>query len=86
MSKLVVRQRLASSVYRSYEEYLRHPIFRACVKARIRMCGGLCEDCGDTGLLQPHHEKYPAWGSFDTPSNIRMLCHECHCRRHDKEQ
>lgn len=84
MTRLVVSARLASSSYRTYAEYLRHPVFRACVKARLMICGGKCEKCETETKLEPHHVLYPAWGAFDTPSNIRMICHACHCMEHNK--
>jgi len=79
---LRVKHILASSDYASYRAYLAHPVFRACVAARRALVGEACEECGEAPASEPHHIDYPAWGAFDTPANIRLLCHACHSKHH----
>lgn len=68
--------------YTNYSEYLRHPEFLASVeKARARS-GGKCEQCGCSRITEPHHVAYCAWGEFDPPENLRMLCRPCHEKAH----
>lgn len=72
------------SPYRTYREYLRHPEFlkiRAQVFARAN---GLCEQCGINPPTEPHHLRYPPWGTFDVPENMLAVCHPCHCDFHGK--
>ena len=39
-----------------------------------------CEEerCGNTLLLEMHHDRYPSCPGLDTIENVRMLCRECH--------
>jgi hypothetical protein len=70
--------------YRSYAEYLKHPEFlkvRAEVFARA---AGTCERCGQRPPTEPHHLRYPPWGTFDVPGNLLAICHLCHCEIHGK--
>jgi hypothetical protein len=71
------------SQYATYREYLRHPVFRAARAVAIRWGKGKCE-CG-APVSEVHHLKYPPWGMFDVPSNLKPICHECHCREHGKD-
>jgi 5-methylcytosine-specific restriction endonuclease McrA len=74
--------------YNDYSEYLRHPLFRMARAIAFRRAGGKCEDCGapatEVHHFQPAPNKYPVWGAFDTPGNLRVICHECHSREHGK--
>lgn len=70
--------------YRGYQEYLRHPRFleiRAEVFARA---AGKCERCDRRPPTEPHHLRYPPWGTFDVPENMTAVCHQCHCEIHGK--
>jgi hypothetical protein len=70
--------------YRTYREYLKHPRFlkiRAQVFARA---ADLCERCRDRPPTEPHHLRYPPWGTFDVPENMIAVCHPCHCEIHGK--
>jgi hypothetical protein len=73
--------------YRSYDAYLAHPIFRAAMAVAMRRAGGLCA-CGRAATEVHHHrpgrDRYPPWGMFDLPSNLRPICHECHAKEHGK--
>jgi hypothetical protein len=43
-------------------------------------------DCGKPATEVHHWRDYPPWGMFDMPSNLKPICHECHCREHGKEK
>ena len=48
--------------------------------------GGTCEDCGRTGentALDIHHLTYDRYG-HEEPSDVALLCRECHERRHGR--
>ena len=70
-------------MYSRYEEYLRHPIFRAVCREVAKRSGGLCEEseCRNKAI-DMHHVRYCKWGEFDTADNLLHLCRECHERRH----
>lgn len=76
---------MSAQPYRSYSEYLRHPAFLAVRAQVMSRAGGRCERCGDAARLEPHHLRYPKWGSFDEPQNLIAVCHPCHCGLHGKE-
>jgi len=64
----------------TYQEYLRHWVFRAIRETAMRQAGGRCVHCG-APATEVHHIRYPKpWGSFDTPDNLQPICHACHCR------
>lgn len=54
--------------------------------------GGLCEDCAETGLINPgeivHHEIELTPENIHDPEialawgNLRFLCRDCHAKRH----
>lgn len=70
--------------YSSYAEYLRHPRFLA-VRAKVfSRAGDTCERCKERPPSEPHHLKYPPWGTFDVPENMIAICHQCHCEIHGK--
>lgn len=70
--------------YSSYREYLRHPRFLA-VRAKVfEWADGICERCGVRPPTEPHHLRYPPWGTFDVPENMIAVCHQCHCEIHGK--
>jgi hypothetical protein len=74
--------------YGNYEEYLRHPMFKAARRAAFERAAGWCEACKSRPPVDAHHQdkKYPPWGAFDSPSNLIALCRECHCVAHNKEK
>lgn len=70
--------------YATYREYLRHPRFLT-VRARVfERAAGKCERCGQRPPTDPHHLRYPPWGTFDVPENLIAICHQCHCEIHGK--
>ena len=70
--------------YRTYAEYLKHPRFLAIRAKVFDRAGGICERCGRRPPREPHHLRYPPWGTFDVPENMIAVCHECHCDIHGK--
>lgn len=72
--------------YETYEEYLRHPKFLAVRKRVMERAGGICERCRKRPATQPHHLRYPVWGTFDVPENLLAVCRPCHAAIHGKER
>lgn len=70
--------------YRSYAEYLRHPRFLKIRAEVFTWAAGLCERCSKRPPTEPHHLRYPPWGTFDVPENMIAVCHPCHCEIHGK--
>jgi hypothetical protein len=70
--------------YHSYAEYLRHPRFLEVRAVAFKRAGGRCERCGQRPPSEPHHLRYPPWGTFDVPENLIAICHQCHCEIHGK--
>lgn len=70
--------------YRTYREYLKHPRFLKIRAVVFERAGGLCERCGNRPPTEPHHLRYPPWGTFDVPENMIAVCHPCHCEIHGK--
>lgn len=70
--------------YRGYREYLRHPRFLEIRAEVFRRAAGRCERCMDRAPTEPHHLRYPPWGTFDVPENMIAVCHGCHCEIHGK--
>ena len=71
--------------YKTYSEYLRHPVFLAARTVAMRLSDGRCVDCG-AAATEVHHVRYPPWGTFDVPSNLRPVCHACHCAIEGKDR
>lgn len=69
--------------YQEYKEYLKTPIFLAVRAAAMRMAKGMCK-CGNPAT-EVHHKQYPVWGAYDVPANLEPVCHECHCKIHNKQ-
>ncbi len=72
--------------YASYAEYLQTPEFKAIRAQVFKRAAGKCERCGVRPPRDPHHLRYPKWGTFDVPENLIAVCHECHCEIHGKEK
>ncbi|MBO0863484.1 MAG: hypothetical protein J2P16_00220 [Mycobacterium sp.] len=70
--------------YRTYREYLQHPRFKEIRAEVFRRAGGVCERCGLRPPTEPHHLRYPPWGTLDVPENMIAICHQCHCEIHGK--
>jgi hypothetical protein len=70
--------------YRTYGEYLRHPRFLKIRAKVFERASGWCERCYVRPPTEPHHLRYPPWGTFDVPENMIAVCHQCHCDIHGK--
>lgn len=70
--------------YRNYAEYLQHPRFRAIFQLVLDRAKNICERCKIEPASEPHHLRYPPWGTFDVPENLIAVCHKCHCELHGK--
>lgn len=68
--------------YRSYREYLAHPLFLAVRAKAMSRNGGICELCQASKASEVHHRIYPRWGTFDDPEGLIAVCHQCHCKTH----
>lgn len=66
------------SPYDTFDEYLRHPAFRAVRALAMERANWLCERCG-ARATEVHHLRYPPWGEFDEVENLLAVCHACHC-------
>ena len=75
----------ANPPYRTYQEYLRHPQFRAIRAQVMQRARATCEVCKAAPASEVHHLRYPPWGTIDIPENLIAICHPCHCRIHNKE-
>lgn len=70
--------------YRTYREYLRHPKFLEIRAQVFERAAGVCERCKQRPPTEPHHLRYPPWGTFDVPQNMIAICHQCHSEIHGK--
>jgi hypothetical protein len=70
--------------YQTYNEYLRHPLYRIARSVAITRANAVCERCCRGSVSEVHHIQYPVWDTFDTPSNLLAVCHQCHCEIEDK--
>jgi hypothetical protein len=84
--KLPGKYSSSRSPYRSYREYLAHPVFLAVRKQVFERAAGICELCQLAIATEAHHRIYPAWGTFDHPDALVAVCHECHCKAHGVTQ
>lgn len=74
------------SRYRSdfdYYAYIRSPEWRAKADLAKARAGWRCQLCYGTGPLEAHHRTYERLGN-ELPSDITVLCSECHKRHHGK--
>ena len=66
--------------------------WQSCRASYIRSKGGLCEDCLQRGIIttgaEVHHIVELTPDNIGNPavtlawSNLRLLCHDCHMKRH----
>jgi 5-methylcytosine-specific restriction endonuclease McrA len=66
--------------------------WKNCRRAYAASVGGLCEDCKAKGLITPgeivHHKTELTPENINDPavtlswSNLRLVCRECHARKH----
>ena len=67
-----------------YHEYIKSPEWKAKSK-KWRDATGKCEECGSTHSLECHHLHYKTLGK-EKRSDIKVLCHKCHCKVHGVEE
>ena len=76
------------ATYRSYEEYLKTPTFRAVREFALRKNNYKCSRCENRATQIHHHrspnDRYPPWNTWDMPSALEPICYECHCKEHGK--
>lgn len=66
--------------------------WKNCRRAYAASVGGLCEDCKAKGLITPgeivHHKTELTPENINDPavtlswSNLRLVCRECHAKKH----
>ena len=71
--------------YKNYNAYLSTVAYRGVRACAMRKAGGKCERCG-LPATEVNHKQYPIWGTWDVPSNMEAICHECHCKEHGKQR
>lgn len=81
--------------YQDYKEYLAHPFFKLVRKEvmaksygnipKYKKWGNVCQACGNEFATEVHHNVYCKWHEFDVPENLIAVCHQCHCKIHNKE-
>lgn len=69
--------------------------WQSCRSSFMRKVGGLCQDCLERGLITPgvevHHVIELTPDNIGNPAitlnhdNLRLLCRDCHQRRHAAE-
>lgn len=69
-------------LYRTYREYLVHPLFLAVRAEAMSRSKGICELCQTSQASEVHHRVYPRWGTFDDSNGLIAVCHQCHCKSH----
>lgn len=70
--------------YRTYDEYLKHPTFKAIRWEAMVKANWMCQRCKQRRATEVHHLRYPKWGTFDTVDNLLPVCNQCHCDIHGK--
>lgn len=78
-SKRLREEPLSFRFYDTYEQYLRHPVFLAARAVAMRDANYRCLRCDGAAASEVHHLHYPPWGTFDVPSHLMPVCHQCHC-------
>ncbi len=77
---------MEQTLYRSYSEYLKHPVYLSIKADVMKQAGYTCEVCKIKRAYTTHHRVYPAWGTFDKPEYLMAVCYPCHCQIHGKEE
>ena len=70
---------------RLYNNYIYYPSshWKATAKHMRRLAFYTCQDCGRTDRpLDVHHLSYKRLG-HERPEDLRVLCRECHNKRHN---
>ena len=81
---MITPERLKELRSMPYAEYLKTPEWREKRAAKIALVGGRCQVCNaDTQPLEAHHRTYERRG-YELPSDITVLCADCHSLYHHK--
>lgn len=89
--------RIGGSMAREFSRaFYNSAAWKSCREAYKRSRGGLCEDCLERGLITPgdevHHVIELTPDNIGNPavtlnwSNLRLLCKDCHAKRHTKRR
>jgi len=64
-----------------YKSYLQTDHWQRFRLEAIEHCGGKCQLCGKTEMLQVHHKNYKnrGWETFD---DVIVICSKCHDKQH----
>jgi RecJ-like exonuclease len=54
------------------------------LSSHVKNTIGKCVNCGGKEKLETHHIVALTNGGADIESNITVLCHDCHCKAHNK--
>ncbi len=85
-AKLLRSDELAEMPYR---EYLQTPEWQKLRNEALERAGYACELCGlsrefDNVVLNVHHKRYSRRRGEEYPSDLIVLCHDCHAKFHGK--
>lgn len=69
---------------RQYDEVLASDRWREARYLAGRRAGWKCEKCGNDGKLDGHHWMGYSMLGREMPSDIRMLCQQCHRQAHEQ--
>lgn len=71
-----------------YNEYINSKLWRVRRKWLLKRAAGYCEECKEAcKKLTPHHLFHLSndanwiWG-HDQPEDFKVICHDCHQKRH----
>lgn len=67
----------------SYAEYLRSPAWKSKRDEAIEHADRRCQLCNSDERLNVHHRTYERLGS-ELPTDLIVLCKDCHAKFHDK--
>jgi len=65
----------------NYHEYIHSEIWRARASEMIRKGGYRCQQCGNIGKLEVHHNAYNRLGA-ELDSDLLVVCKKCHEKIH----
>jgi len=66
-----------------YDEYLKTDHWKQVRSTAYGAAGGRCQLCNSGGEVHAHHRTYDNLG-HEKPSDVTVLCAECHAKFHDK--
>jgi hypothetical protein len=83
--EVVGEDRLAALLAMPYGDYLLTPEWRGRRRDAIERAGGMCQLCCSAKRLHVHHRTYVRLGR-EHPSDLTVLCEECHDLFHEHRQ